>query len=105
MADGLRLKTVALGGGGEIFRKDTDQGCKFHICQISERRGSGIFFAQFKLVSQHFAGKFIDIWEQIVGFFHLTKRFLAENGFTAVNLSVSTVVDGLLGVTLSTLHL
>jgi hypothetical protein len=32
VADGLRLKTVALGGGGEIFRKDTDQGCKFHIC-------------------------------------------------------------------------
>ena len=105
VADGFRLKTVALGGGGEIYRKGLHQGFVFHVCKISQRRGSGIFFVHFILVPQHFAGEFVDFWEKLVLAFHLIKRFRAEEDITAINQGVRTVIEGLFKVTLSTVHI
>ena len=104
VADGLRLKTVALGGGGEICREGIHQGFVFHVCKISQRRGPGFFFAHLILVPQHFAGEIVDIWEKLVLAFHLIKRFRAEEDVTAINQGVSTVIEGLFEVTLSTVH-
>ena len=105
MADGFRLKTVALGGGGEICGEDIPQGFVFYIFKISQLRGTGVFFAQFKLFPQHFDGKCVDIWEKLVLAFHLIERFRAEKDVSAVNQSVRTVIEGLFEVTLSTVHI